>query len=91
MFQMSSFRNRFEMRISSTRSFCRLASSVSFRPDIFTPFMDASMAEVAEMRFSMASSHMAWRAMMKFMATRDPSNDTASCQRTPFFSHHIIN
>ncbi len=43
------------------------------------PFMDASMAEVAEMRFSMASSHIAWRDMMKFMAKIDPSKDTALC------------
>ena len=76
MFQMISFRNRFEIRSSSTRSFCILASSVSFRPHILTPFMDASMAEVAEMRFSIASSHIAWRDMMKFMANMEPSNDT---------------
>jgi hypothetical protein len=39
--------------------------------------MDDSIAEVAEMRFSMASSHIAWRDMMKFMAKMEPSNETA--------------
>ena len=59
MFHMRSFRNFFEMRNSSTRSFWREARRTSFNPHILTPFMDASMAEVAEMRFSMASSHIA--------------------------------
>lgn len=59
IFQMSSLRNFLEMRISSTRSFCRLANSVSFRPHILTPLMELSIVEVAEMRLSMASSHMA--------------------------------
>jgi hypothetical protein len=34
------------------------------------------MADVAEMRRSMASSHMAWRDMIKFMATMEPMRDT---------------
>jgi hypothetical protein len=34
------------------------------------------MADVAEMRRSIASSHMAWRDMIKFMAIMDPSSDT---------------
>jgi len=76
---MISFRNFLEMRSSSTRSFCKLTSSVSFNPHILTPFMDASMAEVAEMRFSMASSHIACRDMMKFMAKMEPNNETGQC------------
>jgi hypothetical protein len=77
MFQMISFRNFFEMRNSSTRSCCKLASRVSFKPHILTPFMDESIADVAEMRFSIASSHIAWRDMMKFMANMEPNNETA--------------
>ena len=77
MFQMINLRNFFEIRNSSTRSFCRLVRSVSFKPHSLTPFIEFSIAEVAEMRFSMASSHMAWRDMMKFMAKMDPNKDTA--------------
>jgi len=40
------------------------------------PFIDASMTEVAEMRFSIASSHSAWRDIMEFMAIMDPRSDT---------------
>jgi hypothetical protein len=76
MFQMISRRNRFDMRSSSTRSSCKLFNNVSPRPHILMPLMEESMAAVAEMRFSMASSHMAWRDMIKLMANMDPKRET---------------
>ena len=79
MFQIINRRNRLEIRNSSTLSCCIVANNVSFKPHILTPFMEASIAEVADMRFSMASSHMACRDMMKFMATMEPSKDATSC------------
>lgn len=77
MFQISNLRNFFEVLISSTLSFCKLSNKISLNPHILTPVMFASMMDVAEMRRSIASNHMAWRDIMNLMATMDPTRDTA--------------
>jgi hypothetical protein len=77
IFQIKSFLNFLDMSSSSMRRFCRLSNSVCFNPLILMPFIAPSIALVADMRFSIASSHMACRDMMKFIATIDPSIETA--------------
>lgn len=77
MVTMRSFLNFFDMLSSSMRSCCMSPLNTSVSPDIFTPFMEFSIAVVAAMRRSMASSHSAWRCITRLVAPRDPNSDTA--------------
>jgi len=74
--QIRSFRNFFEISSSRTRSCCKSSLRTSVRPVIFTPFIDPSIAVVAVMRRSIASSHMAWRCTTRLVAPNEPARDT---------------
>lgn len=46
-------------------------------PHILTPFIESSIAEVAAMRRSIASSHSAWRFITRLVAIKDARKATA--------------
>ena len=75
-FQTRRLRNFLEILISSIRKNCKFARSTSVKPHILTPFIAPSMAVVAVMRLSMASSHRAWRDITRLVVNRDPIRDT---------------
>jgi hypothetical protein len=77
MFHIKSFLNLREMRISSTRSSWIFFDNVEVRPHILTPFIELSIAVVAVMRRSIASSHIACRDMTRPVAPIDPAMETS--------------
>jgi hypothetical protein len=88
MVQIRSLRNFFEMSSSSTRSRCKSSRNTSVSPHILTPFIESSIAAVAAIRRSIASSHRAWRCITRLVAPKEPKNDTvirlsySKCKKT---------
>lgn len=76
MFQINKRLKPFEIFNSSIRNVWILLNKTFFRPVILMPFMEPSIAVVAEIRLSIASSQRAWRDITKFKARIEATKET---------------